>query len=429
MQKVRFQDTTGFIRSSWNAMKRNKVIMENFSYITLMQVFLLAAPLLTYPYLTRVLGMETYGLVITASILAGYATIIVRFGFDAISARHVSLNREDKDKLSEIMSSIISIRFVLWIISFLIYIVVVLLIPLYRGHFLLFLYSFGLTLNTLLFPRFFFQGIEKMKYVTIINVLIQFVFVVLTFVVIKGPEDYLYVPLLHTCGYFLGGIVSFYIIYGQYKLKFQIPNHKIRLYYFKDALPLFSTDAICTIKDRLNYILLGFCVGMENVVVYDVGSKIMGISLEPTNIINTVIFPKMARDKSDMQFKHVAIIMLVMLSAMVVVVNIFLHPIVWFLVGKEIELLPVRLYTLAPLLVGFSGFINQQLIIGRGYNRYVLYSIIVTTIAYLVALGSLFFTGHLNTVTAFVGLTVLSYFVELVYRILVAKRILKKKIK
>lgn len=423
-----YNKTKGYIRSAWSAMRRNKVIMENFSYITLMQVFLLAAPLLTYPYLTRVLGMELYGLVITASVLAGYATIIVRFGFDAISARHVSINREDKDKLSEIMSSIISIRFVLWFISFLLYVGVVLLIPLYRSHFFLFLYSFGLTLNTLLFPRFFFQGIEKMKYVTIINVLIQLVFVVLTFVVIKGPEDYLYVPLLHTAGYFLGGIVSFYIIYGQFKLRFKIPNRDTASFYFKDALPIFSTDAICTIKDRLNYILLGFCVGMENVVTYDVGSKIMGISLEPTNIINTVIFPKMARDRNDMQFKHVAVIMLVMLSAMVILANIFMHPIVWFLVGKEIDLLPVRLYTLAPLLVGFSGFINQQLIIGRGYNRYVLYSIIITTIAYLVALGVLFFTHHLNTVTAFVGLTVFSYFIELVYRVMVANKILKKKI-
>ena len=428
MHNILSQDINDYLRSARNTMSRNKVIMENFSYITLMQLFLLAAPLLTYPYLTRVLGMELYGLVITANVLAGYATILVRFGFDAISARHVSLNRKDREKLSEIMSSIISIRFLLWIMSFLFYLVVVILVPLYRSHFLLFLYSFGLTLNTLLFPRFFFQGIEKMKYITIVNVLIQLVFVVLTFFVIKSQEDYLYVPLLHTAGYFLGGIASFYIIYGRYRLKFGIPDHKISSFYFKDALPIFSTDAICTIKDRLNYILLGFCVGLENVVIYDVGSKIMGICLEPTYIINTVIFPKMARDSNDMQFKKVAIIMIVVLLAMVFLANFFLHPIVLFLVGREIDLLPVRLYTLAPLLVGFSGFINQQLIIGRGYNRFVLYSIIVTTIAYLIMLGFFFFVGHLNTVTVFVGLTVLSYFVELIYRLGVANSIIKKRI-
>ncbi len=57
--------------------KANKTIAENFIYITLLQVFLLVAPLITYPYLVKVLGREVYGMVITAQVLVSYFSIVI----------------------------------------------------------------------------------------------------------------------------------------------------------------------------------------------------------------------------------------------------------------------------------------------------------------------------------------------------------------
>ena len=130
-----------FIDEIKSRAKNNKTLLANFSYITVLQVFVLLTPLITYPYLTRVLGTELYGLVITAQILSGYATIIVKFGFDSVSARHVSIWRGDASKLSEIVSSILYLRLILWIASFIIYIIIVIAVPIYRQHFLLFLFS------------------------------------------------------------------------------------------------------------------------------------------------------------------------------------------------------------------------------------------------------------------------------------------------
>ena len=106
------------LESIKNKARNNKTILANFSYISVLQVFILLTPLITYPYLTRVLGTDLYGLVITAQILSSYATIVVKFGFDSVSARHVSIWRNDNSKLSEIVSSILSLRLILWIISF-----------------------------------------------------------------------------------------------------------------------------------------------------------------------------------------------------------------------------------------------------------------------------------------------------------------------
>lgn len=405
----------------------NKILIENFSYISALQIFILLTPLITYPYLTRVLGTELYGLVITAQVLASYAMIIVKFGFDDVSARYVSIHREEKKELAGIMSSIMAMRIVLWIASLGVYLSIVLLVPIYRNHFMLFFYSFGITFSTLLFPQFFFQGIEKMKYITAISVLIQSVFIILTFIVIKKPADYVYVPLLHAIGYLIGGIVALLIISKGYGINFHIPTRKQSLFYLKDALPLFATDAVCTIKDKLNYLLLGVFVNMSDVVIYDIGSKLTNIAIKPLQIINTVIFPKMAKDKNNKQFKKFGVLIFVCIMLLTIGINIFLHPIVYFLIGKDVPLLPIRLYLLSPLFLGLGSYIGHCLIVARGYNRFMFYSILLTTTIYLLLLVTLLFTHHLNTIMVFIGLTVASYFVELLYRIYISRKILKDK--
>ena len=87
-------------------LKRHAVLFENFTYISILQIFVLVSPLITYPYLVRVLGKELYGWVITAQIIASYCSILVDFGFKRVSARHVAVFRDNKEKLSEIISTI-----------------------------------------------------------------------------------------------------------------------------------------------------------------------------------------------------------------------------------------------------------------------------------------------------------------------------------
>ena len=130
-------------------------------------------------------------------------------------------------------------------------------IPLYREHFWLFFFSFGITFNELLFPQFYFQGMERMKYITILNIIIRSVFVVLTFFCIRKAEDYILVPLLLAIGYFIGGMIALYIIFFHDRLSYRLPSRSDMLYYFKDAAPIFCTDVICTIKDKTELYFIG----------------------------------------------------------------------------------------------------------------------------------------------------------------------------
>lgn len=401
-----------------NYIKKHGLLFENFSYITVMQIFLLAIPLITYPYLVRVLGTELYGLVITAQILASYGSIVVDFGFKSVTARHIAIHRNNNEKLSEILSSVLTARFALWIISFIIYLTIVLLASKYRIHLKLFLFAFTLTFNELLYPQFFFQGIERMKVITYISITIRLIFLFLIFLLIKKPSDYIYVPLYLGIGYFIGGLISLYVIRYKYKIKYVVPSFSNIKYYLKDASPIFFTDIICTIKDKLNYLIIGHFIGMSQVVIYDLGAKFTSILTKPAGIIGTVLFPRIANTRDKKLFKKGAIIILLGTFIMVLIFNIFLPQIVYFFLNEKVDLVPLRVFLLAPIIVSLSGFMASNFLIAFGKNRYILYSIILTTLFYCIGMLVIYY-NNMNTLLFIIIVSVASYLVELLYRLFI----------
>ncbi len=404
--------------------KHHKVIFENLSYITLLQLFLVLAPLVTFPYLVGTIGEELYGWVITSLILAEYGTIVINFGTNQTCSKYVSIHRNNIEKLSEILSSVLIARTFLFALSFIAYVGIVYLIPSYREHFWLFVFAFGINFNEWLFPQFFFQGIEKMKYTSMLNIGIKIVFIALIFLVIRKPSDYQLVPLLYAIGYFLGGVSSLYIIFGKMGIRFRKPNMKEIMFYMKESGWLFSTDVICTIKDKFNYFFLG-AASMGNVVVYDLGSRITILLSKPGTILSTVFFPRFAKNRDPKQFLKVLGVLSGLVLLMVIIVNIFMPQIAYYMLHNEVDLIPLRIFSLAPLFLTISSFVMSNLIIAFGYNKYALYSILVTVAGYLVILATIYMTNNLGSIYAFVMLAVASYFVEMVYRLYVARKVIK----
>lgn len=415
-------DITRILKGKIN---KNIVLLQNFSYISLLQLFSMLMPLIIYPYLVRILGGELYGWVILAQVIASYCSIIVDFGFKKVCAKYVSIYRNDKAKLSNIMSSILILRLFLWIISFIVYIIIISIVNDYYRSWLLFFFSFFVTFNELLFPQFYFQGIEKMKFITIITMFIRLLSLILIFVFVKQKADYLLVPLMLSISYLIGGMVSLYIIFFKDKLRFVFPKYGDLKFYFLDALPIFMTDAICTIKDKLNYILLGNFLGGSSIVIFDLGTKFSNVLLKPVEVLNTVLFPKIAKERNLSFIKKIAMLILLLNVLLVIVFNVFLPEIVLLFIPGSIDLWPIRIYTLVPIILGLSSYISSNVLISLGYNKYLLYSIVFTTFIYLFILFFMYINDYLNSVFSFILLSVLSYFGELIFRLLMAIRIFK----
>ena len=406
--------------------KTHNLLIENFSYLAFLQIFLLAYPLITYPYLVDVLGKELYGVILSAQMLASYASLFIDFGSNFVCAKHVSINREDKNKLSEILSNVLAIRLVLFVVFLVIYVLIAFWVPIYREYMWIFVLTYGFCTNDLLFPQFFFQGLERMKLISIINVATKIVMVMLIFLFVKTKEDCLLVPIIYSIGYFVGGIISLYEIVYKMNIKLIKPSLNSAMIYLKDSSSIFATDLVCTIKDKLSYLLVGTFVGMSDVVIYDLGLKLHGIAAKPYMLICTVMFPRLAKNKNIRQLKLIMLISFFLTLAILVVANVFLEKIVIFFLHEECDLFPLRLFLVGPLVLSVSYVISNNLFVAFGYNKYMFISILVTTFVYVLCLITVFITGHMNTVMSFISIALISYSAELVYRLLMAKKIISK---
>lgn len=400
----------------YSFIKNHNTLFSNFSYMAVLQVFMMVSQLITYPYLVSVLGRELFGVVLTAQVLASYVTLVVGFGSDNVCAKFVAQYRNDSEKLSEILCSVLSLRFFIWIICFAAYLAIVYIIPVYRNYMVLFVLTYGLSLQKMLLPQFFFQGLEKMKITSYLNVGSSLFFLCLIFVLVQEKSDYLLVPVLYTFGYLFGGLASLYIIFKGMKIRFSIPSMSTMYFYFRESLPIFATDIISTIKDKFNVLFLGSFAGMSNVVIYDLATKICSLQHLPTSIICTVTLPRTSIGKDYSKLRKLLLLVLALCASICVIVNVFLPYIVNYFLHEEIDLTPIRIYTLSPFFLSVSVIIGVNFFIGFGYTKYNLYSIIITTISYILAVAFFYFTDNFDSVYSFILISLFSYFIEMLYK-------------
>jgi PST family polysaccharide transporter len=175
--------------------KEGKVILTNFSYLFLLQIAGYLFPLLTMPYLARVIGADGFGRIAIASAVIMWIQTISDWGFNYTATRDVAKNRDDKDKVSHILSNVIWAKFILLFLSFIILLLLIYFVPIFRENYLVVLITFLMVPGHILFPDWFFQALERMKYITILNLLSKLLFTIAIFVFIKEKTDYIYQPL------------------------------------------------------------------------------------------------------------------------------------------------------------------------------------------------------------------------------------------
>ena len=406
--------------------EKHKTIVENFSYLSVLQIVLMLAPLITYPYLVGVLGMKLYGIIVSAQMLMGYAGILIDFGTNSVCAKHVSINRDNPMMLSEIVSSVIIIRTVMALLCFGVYVLIAYLIPAYRDYLLLFVITYGMVMQEVLFPQYFFQGIEKLKYATILSILFKAIFIIAIFLVIKSPEDYIFVPVLYMLGYTVSSGSALYLVFGRMKVRFYIPKWERIKLYAMDSSPLLATDVVCTIKDKFNYFFIGLSVGMAEVTIYDLGIKLNGLVGKPLSILQTVMFPRLAKSRSFANVKKLLMVAFVSSLIVYIVFNACLPWIVEFFLHKQIDLMPIRLLALAPIILSVSGVLGVNFMVAFGYNKYMFYSILVTTAVYLCSILYVYVTRCQLGLYTFVFIALISYITEMIYRLFATKKILTR---
>ena len=207
--------------------KDGKVLVENFAYLSLLQVAGYVFPLITMPYLARVIGVEGFGRIAFASAIMVWIQTVADWGFNYTATRDVAKNREDKDKVSDIFSRVFWARCLLMLFSFVLLALLVMLIPKFRENAAVIFVTFLMIPGHIMFPDWFFQAMERMKYITILNLLSKLLFTTLVFVFVKDKEDYILQPLFVSLGFVFAGMVAMYYILVKWKVKLKFTSFSL----------------------------------------------------------------------------------------------------------------------------------------------------------------------------------------------------------
>ncbi|MFV0230409.1 oligosaccharide flippase family protein [Empedobacter falsenii] len=278
----------------------NKKIIDNFFSLIVLNIVNYVFPIIIIPILMKRLGIEVYGKYIFAFTILNYLNLVVQYGFNFSATNKVAKNQENKIVLSETYSSVTIIRLVF---SLIISIGLILSGVFFKDQIIIYLMGIGIFLGQGLIPVWLFQGLEKMRFITIINTIVRVLAFVFIIFLIKKPEDVNKLMLIQTFSFLIGGIASVLLVKSQLKIQLIIPRLNIIKENLQEGWSLFLSTIGMNLYRESNVVILGMVAGYTTVGLYSPAEKLIKGVQSFTNIIVTALYPhfskKMSKDKSS----------------------------------------------------------------------------------------------------------------------------------
>jgi PST family polysaccharide transporter len=405
----------------------NRIFLSNTAFLAIMQVTNSFLPLLTVPFLVRVLGVELFGQLAFAMALMFYFIVLGDYGFNLTATRAISIHREDMDKVSRIYSSVMQIKFILLFVSAVCLLVLVFFVPLLSEYKSLYLASFLVVIGQSLFPVWFFQGMEKMKYVTYLSVLAKVFLTVGIFIFVSGPNDYLYVPLLTATGFLLSVVLALYLIHGPCCVRFTWSTWQEIRTSLAEGWYVFLSQLKVTLFSSTNIVILGILSGPVTVGYYVGAEKIMRALALAQTPITGALFPlianKMMSDHAGAMSKLKKITYIGSVLYIVVLAGVYAlsDTIIHLLYTSEMEpsVWVLKVMLVIPLLIFLNNIFGTQILLNTGREKPFFYVLLCAALlSLLMCIGLTHLYSYQGTTIA---LLITEIFIVVVFFLLVRK--------
>ena len=349
--------------------KDGKVLMENFAYLSLLQIAGYVFPLLTLPYLARVIGVEGFGKIAFASGIMVWIQTIADWGFNFTATRDVAKNREDKEKVSEIFSNVLWARCVLMIFSFAVLLVLVLFVPEFKENATVIFVTFLMIPGHIMFPDWFFQAMERMKYITILNLLSKLLFTAAVFIFITDKDDYILQPLFVSLGFVVSGIIAMYYILGRWRVRLCRPSWFGIKTTIKNSTDVFVNNLMPNLYNSFSVVLLGMWGGSVSNGKLDAGNRFVNIVQQFMTIISRVFYPFLSRriDKHDLYVKFNVLVALCLSVMLFFGAPLLIR--IFFTEEFNDSILVLRILSVSMLFLSLSNIYGTNYMIIEGYER------------------------------------------------------------
>lgn len=363
---------------------------KNFIYNALLGLTNVFVPIVTFPYASRILGPEGIGLTSFAISLSTTFIVLGSLGIPIYGIREIAKSKENRISLSKTFSELLSIHLVWSLFIIIIFSLWLYLTKTYEDEMAIKYLSFIHILSSVGLINWFFQGIEKYKFISIINFISKILTIGLLFILVKNPEDYWLYYLIFALSNVVSAVISVVYSTKQVTLSFTGLNFKK---HFKPILILFSTQLAISIYVNLDVIMLKYFSVLEQVGYYSASIKIVKILLVVITSLGVVLIPKISTYVQEKKINEVK--QLIEKSINFVVMLSFPAMVLLFMSSKNIIMLfagdkfldaDVLVKLLAPLIIiiGLTNIFALQILVPsnreKDYMKAVLVALLINIV-------------------------------------------------
>jgi len=257
--------------------------------------FQFVIPLITLPYLVRTVGIEKFGLVNYALSLGLYFGALIQFGFGITASREIARHREDTDSLSCIYSVTLSCSILLALLGSSIYALIVMSIESFRNFSDLYLFTLIFVVFQSIFPYWFFQGVEKMKFITFLSLGTSLMNLLGLLIFVKDENDYILIPLLNAAASLVTFLFAVTVIRTQFKVQYKRPSIQEIKATLGDGWYAFIAQFVPNIYTNTVTFLLGVFANTTTVGVFVAATKITDAAASLVYVFSDTFLPFLSR--------------------------------------------------------------------------------------------------------------------------------------
>lgn len=270
-------------------MAKNNV-KKNYMYNLIYQILIMIIPLITTPYLSRVLGAENIGIYSYTLSITTYFILFGSLGVAMYAQREIAYNQENKFERSKIFREIFSLRFITLLISLVFFYITFCNKGEYRVYYTIFMLEIIANIFDI---SWFFQGLEEFKKTVMRNVIVKLISVICIFLLVKTSYDLNKYILIYVLSTLLGNL-SLWIYVPKYIEKVGIKNLNV-FRHFKPTISLFIPQIAIQIYTVLDKTMIGFFVlDKSEVGYYEQAQKIVKLLMTIATSMGTVMMPRIA---------------------------------------------------------------------------------------------------------------------------------------
>lgn len=366
---------------------KSKSLKVNFVMNMILTMSSFIFPLITFPYISRILLPVGTGKVSFATSFVSYFAMVSQLGIPTYGIRACAKVRDNKEELTRTAHELLFINLFMCILSYVALGVALKYIPkLQNDRELYIIISFTIILNAI-GMEWLYKALEQYTYITIRSVLFKFIALIAMFMLIHNQKDYVVYGAISIFAASASNILNFINIRKYIELKW-MGNYSLKNH-FKPIITFFAIACAGTIYTSLDNVMLGFMTTDADVGYYSAAVKIKTILVSIVTSLGAVLLPRasyyvengMLNDFNKITSKALNFVFLIA-SPLVVYFIVFAKESVFFLSGSSYAgaIIPMQIIMPTVLFIGITNLLGIQILVPLGKEKMLLYSAIVGAI-------------------------------------------------